>query len=206
MGFFAFVKRCWHVSESEKENKELKEQNENLKRAVEIVFDHEAYWKERAERAEQFWGERQKEITDLAQELQDEKLKSGRIEAQITKKMMRLAQFAAVRMLKKWKIAVSVRLHKKDGDFSLEQLSVILRPSFIVDVICELLGTTKEKFLANLDFSWDEKLRQLLAEDRVLKVDDDFSDIGGKLSLKSCCQMGKCGTDECEEKKGCGTK
>lgn len=183
-------------------DKTIKEQRDRIAVLEEQLAASDAALK----RAEKFWGERQVDVMNLAQVLQNEKLKSAQIEAQAMKKMIRLAQFAAVRLICKWGFAASLQLCKKNCDLILEKLSIVLTTGFIVDAFCEVLGITREELLVDSNFQWEEKLKQALSDNRVLRRDDDFSDIGGKLSLKSCCQMNKCGTSECREKKDSETK
>jgi hypothetical protein len=182
MGFWA-NRRC--IKALERENKELRE---------------------RAEHAERMWKIQYKNAADAAYELQRERHNSSQIEARCMKKLMRLAQFAAVRMIEKLGFAVTVQLHKTGGDFCLEQLTVVLRSHFVINAFCTILGITKEELLSDSNLRWEEKLKQALSDNHVLRKNDDFSDIGGRLSLKDCCQMNKCGTADCQEKQSNQTK
>lgn len=59
-------------------------------------------------------------------------------------------------------------------------------PRSIIAAFCGLLDIGKEEFFANLNLGWAEKINRALAE-------------------KNCCEKGKCGTSECQEK-DCKTK
>ena len=110
MGLLSALRKNRRIRELEEENKRLRA---------------------RAERAEQFWGERQKDVADLASALQLEKQKAAAIEAQAMKKMT--------------------------------------QSGFVVDAFCGIVGITREELLADLNFKWEEKLKQALLENNALK-------------------------------------
>jgi len=173
----------------------------NYRRLVEFTRENQEL-KKRAEKAEYCWGEGQKQIAELASQLQMEKHNSEKIEAECMKKILRLAQFAAVRIIEKWGISIMPeKLYKTpEAGLYLKKLILVVNKRFIISILANFFNVSEEELFKNLKPEWADKLQGAVADKWFVRFSDNFSDLDGKLSLKQCCQMSKCGTNECCDK------
>lgn len=155
--------RMWARKAFEKlnnENAEFARENKRLKKELEKM-------KARAEKAEKFWGERQQECAELSMTLQNEKLKSGQIEAKILWRFLQLTHLASKRLYGKFGVGFRLLFCKeKDGAYSLLPIELTVDP-------VGPPGAT----------------RFMTADGNLAVFIDDLADIGGRLTLESHCGM-----------------
>jgi hypothetical protein len=170
MAIFDFIKLRKRIAALERENKKLKE---------------------RAERAEQFWGERQKDVMALTVELQNERLRSAKRRADDYKQVCRLFKLIRKRLFGKFNITMTANPGMSGDVYCLEKgIALIFSPQAVISLFCGLLGLPKELFWENIkNEGWEMCLRGRLRDNKGIMRRDDFSDLGGRLSADSHCGM-----------------
>lgn len=141
-------------------------------------------------------------VSEAARALERAKEDSARHEGNCVAQILRLSEISRGRLLKTIGIGINTDLYKGiDGAYFLKYISIALEPRLILDALCRILRVSEDDFFGMLDGDMAKRFSEAKESGRGVTYYEDFSDIGGELRAKSCCQKGECGTCGCEEKK-----